>query len=200
MQRLGAFEVSQHAIARALADVLGRGVITEHADDPSALLPRVAVLAVAGPPADLLEDRAVEGLNEAREGTLGAVAHRVRPEPRERIGDRADDGTILLAGERVESAQERGEARATRTRERPRVVDEREPLLGRELLHTGVKEPVTGLVELPPIEPAAARIRIDPLGPIDAHVAARRREEQPMFAHAVRGPVPEDERRRPALR
>src|SRR4029078_2819885 len=77
MQRLRALEVAQRAVARAASDVLGPRVEPEHADHPSALLARVGVLVVARTPAHLLEDRAVERVDEARERHLGLLADRV---------------------------------------------------------------------------------------------------------------------------
>src|SRR4029079_10612139 len=151
------------------SDVLGTRVKPEHADHPSALLARVGVLVVARTPAHLLEDRAVERVDETGERRLGLLADRVAGQPRERIGDRCDDGAVVLAGERVEAAKEGRKRRSPRARGRPHVVEEREPLLGSKCAHALVEETVAALVELPAVEPAAARVREYPLRPRQAH-------------------------------
>src|SRR6266566_5142279 len=83
----------------------------------------------SSPSAGGVQDRPEEILDQAGEGALRRVAHRIVREPRERIGDRREDRPIFLTPELFDAAQERSERRLAVTNERPEIVEQSEPFL-----------------------------------------------------------------------
>ena len=159
----------------------------EHADRSSALLADVGVLAIGRPPSGLVEDRAEEIFDQAREGPFRRVADGVVREPRQRVGDRREDRSVLLAAERLDAVQERREGRLAVTDERPEVVEQREPLLRRKLRDALIQEiALDGRCEREAVEAASAGVREEPLRAVELHGLALAAKHEALLADAVR--------------
>ena len=86
------------------------------------------------------------------------------------------------------------------TDEGPQVVEQREPLLGRELRDALVEEiAFGGRLETEPVEAAPARVREEPCCAHETDRLARMAQDEPLLANAVRGAVLDHHRHGPHL-